>query len=62
LTNSQKLVDYFGVEWPWSTGLYSTIVIAWGALVFVAWRTARTAKVAADVSEPELVSAAGPTR
>ena len=22
LTNSQKLVDYFGIEWPWSTGIY----------------------------------------
>jgi uncharacterized protein len=41
LTNSQKLVDYFGVEWPWSTGIYSTIVVVWAALVFVAWRTSR---------------------
>ncbi|MEO3759543.1 sulfite exporter TauE/SafE family protein [Mycobacterium sp. B14F4] len=44
LTNSQKLVHYFGIEWPWSTALYSAIVIAWGALVFVAWRTSRAPK------------------
>ena len=28
LTNSQKLVHFFGVHWPWSTGIYSVIVVA----------------------------------
>lgn len=41
LTNSQKLVHYFGVQWPWSTGIYTTIVAAWAALVVRAWQTSR---------------------
>lgn len=41
LTNSQKLVHYFGVGSPWSTLVYATIVVAWAAFVFVAWRTSR---------------------
>ena len=54
LTNSQKLVHYFGIQWPWSTALYSTIVIGWVALVYVAWRTSRAAQPApvADELEP----------
>jgi uncharacterized protein len=57
LTNSQKLVHFFGVQWPWSTGIYALIVVAWAALVFHAWRVSRApqqAPVAAtDVdSEP----------
>ncbi|BBX92315.1 sulfite exporter TauE/SafE family protein [Mycolicibacterium boenickei] len=41
LTNSQKLVHYFGVQWPWSTGIYTIIVAAWAALVVRAWQTSR---------------------
>jgi uncharacterized protein len=45
LTNSQKLVSYFGIHWPWSTGIYSLIVIVWLSLVVVAWRAARAPRV-----------------
>ncbi|OCB59315.1 permease [Mycobacterium vulneris] len=41
LTNSQKLVHYFGLQWPWSTGIYAVIVVAWAALVVRAWQTSR---------------------
>jgi uncharacterized protein len=53
LTNSQKLVHYFGIEWPWSTGIYTSIVVAWAALVFVAWRTSRATELVPDVPEAE---------
>ncbi|HET6734752.1 sulfite exporter TauE/SafE family protein [Mycobacterium sp.] len=56
LTNSQKLVHYFGIEWPWSTGIYTAIVVAWAALVFVAWRTSRTTEFVPDVPEAEATS------
>ena len=56
LTNSQKLVHYFGIQWPWSTALYSLIVIAWGALVFVAWRTSRAPQPTAVDDELEPVA------
>lgn len=46
LTNSQKLVHFFGVQWPWSTGIYSLIVVAWASLVFSAWRASRAPKAA----------------
>ncbi|GAT07314.1 permease [Mycolicibacterium novocastrense] len=42
LTNSQKLVHYFGIEWPWSTGVYTLIVIGWAAALYVAWRYRRS--------------------
>ena len=41
LTNSQKLVHYFGVHWPWSTLIYTLIVAGWAALVVRAWKTSR---------------------
>lgn len=58
LTNSQKLVHFFDIQWPWSTGIYSVIVVAWASLVVHAWRTSRSAKfapepaVADSASEP----------
>ena len=61
LTNSQKLVHYFGVRSPWSTLVYATIVVAWAAFVFVAWRTSRApafvpSEIPAEVaSEPQPV-------
>lgn len=48
LTNSQKLVKYFDVHWPWSTGIYSVIVVAWATLVICAWRTSRAPSAVAD--------------
>jgi uncharacterized membrane protein YfcA len=38
LTNAQKLVDYFGVTAPWSTVIYSAIVLAWAFFVVLAAR------------------------
>ena len=58
LTNSQKLVHFFGVHWPWSTGIYSVIVVAWASLVFYAWKTSRAPREVVDsavggVGEPQ---------
>jgi uncharacterized membrane protein YfcA len=53
LTNSQKLVDYFGIEWPWSTGIYIAIVVAWVGLVGYAWRVSRAPQFVPKVAEPE---------
>lgn len=41
ITNSQKLVKYFDITSPWSTVIYATIVVAWAALVFYAWRSSK---------------------
>ncbi len=41
LTNSQKLVHYFGVQWPWSTGIYTVIVVTWVTSLVYAWRASR---------------------
>ncbi|RZT15608.1 hypothetical protein EV589_3760 [Mycobacterium sp. BK558] len=48
LTNSQKLVKYFGIETPWSTATYATIVVAWAALVLYAWRTSKAPQYVPD--------------
>lgn len=56
LSNSQKLVHYFGIEWPWSTALYSGIVIAWAALVVVAWRSSRAPKAVPANADADAVT------
>ena len=48
LTNSQKLVHFFDIHWPWSTAIYSVIVVAWVSLVVYAWRTSRAPKFAVE--------------
>ncbi|MDY6998915.1 MAG: sulfite exporter TauE/SafE family protein [Actinomycetota bacterium] len=48
LTNSQKLVHFFGIHWPWSSVIYATIVVAWASLVIYAWRVSRAPKFAPD--------------
>lgn len=48
LTNSQKLVHFFDIHWPWSTVIYSVIVVAWVSLVVYAWRTSRAPKFAVE--------------
>lgn len=48
LTNSQKLVHYFGIPWPWSTGVYTAIVLLWGSLLVYAWRVSRAPKYVPD--------------
>ncbi len=54
LTNSQKLVHFFDIQWPWSTAIYTLIVVAWVSLVVYAWRVSRAPKtVPAPVSEPD---------
>jgi len=57
LTNSQKLVDYFGIGWPWSTGIYSVIVVAWAVLVTYAWRVSRAPQYVHEVVEAEAAPA-----
>jgi uncharacterized membrane protein YfcA len=51
LTNSQKLVHYFGIEWPWSTGIYTAIVAVWASLVLYAWRVSRAPEYVPDEIE-----------
>lgn len=58
LSNSQKLVHFFDVQWPWSTAIYSVIVVAWAALVIYAWRTSRDARPAAKPVATESASEA----
>ncbi|MBX7434564.1 sulfite exporter TauE/SafE family protein [Mycobacterium sp. Y57] len=63
LTNSQKLVHFFGIHWPWSSVIYGLIIVAWVSLVLYAWRVSRAPKfapetpsVAAGESESESVT------
>ena len=48
LTNSQKLVHFFGIDWPWSSVIYGVIVVVWAALVFYAWRVSRAPRYAPE--------------
>ncbi|MGW0160788.1 sulfite exporter TauE/SafE family protein [Mycobacterium sp. NPDC003323] len=48
LTNSQKLVHFFDIHWPWSTAIYSVIIVAWASLVIYAWRVSRAPKFAPE--------------
>lgn len=48
LTNSQKLVHFFDVQWPWSTAIYSLIVVVWVSLVIYAWRVTRAPRFAPE--------------
>ena len=57
LTNGQKLIKYFGIDAPWSTGIYAVIVVAWAALVFYAWRTSKRPAEAAEVDADVAVEA-----
>ncbi len=63
LTNSQKLVHFFDIQWPWSSAVYSLIVVVWVSLVIYAWRVSRaprfapeTEEIAAPESESESVT------
>jgi hypothetical protein len=54
LTNSQKLVKYFGVGSPWSTLIYGSIVVAWAGFVFLAWRISKAPAFVPDEFEVEV--------
>ena len=54
LTNSQKLVKYFGIEGPWSTLIYATIIVAWAGLVFYAWRATKAPEFVPEELEAEV--------
>lgn len=54
LTNSQKLVVYFGIQWPWSTGIYAAIVAAWALVVLYAWRVSRPPEYVPEELEADL--------
>jgi hypothetical protein len=58
LTNSQKLLKYFGITSPWSTLIYATIVVAWASFVYLAWKLSKApafvpAELEAEVTEAE---------
>lgn len=48
LLNSQRLITYFGVTWPWSSAIYVTVVIVWVSLMAYAWRMQRAPHILAD--------------
>ncbi len=56
LTNSQKLVKYFGIAGPWSTVIYATIVVGWAGLVFYAWRTSQAPAYVPEELEAEVAT------
>ena len=51
LTNSQKLVHFFDIQWPWSTAIYALIVTAWVSLVMYAWKVSRAPRFAPEIAE-----------
>jgi len=53
LTNSQKLVKYFEITSPWSTVIYTAIVVAWAGLVFYAWRSSKAPEFVPEELEAE---------
>jgi hypothetical protein len=55
LTNSQKLVHYFDVAWPWSTLIYATIVVAWASFGYLAWKLTKAPAFVPDALEAETV-------
>jgi uncharacterized membrane protein YfcA len=65
LTNSQKLNKYFEVTTPWSTLIYTTIVVAWAFFVYLAWRISKAPtylpeELEADVEVDEVQRPAEP--
>lgn len=64
LTNSQKLVKYFGITGSWSTLIYVAIVAAWAGLVFYAWRSSKAPEFVPEELEAEVEASAveDPTR
>ena len=59
LTNSQKLVKYFGIGSPWSTLVYAAIVVAWAAFVVLAWKSSRAPEFVPQELEDEVALAEG---
>jgi uncharacterized protein len=53
LTNSQKLLTYFGVQAPASNLVYAAIVAVWVSLVVYAWRVSRAPQLAPGVGSVE---------
>jgi hypothetical protein len=51
-------VHFFDIHWPWSTAIYSLIVVAWLSLVVYAWRVSRGPRVAPETVESSPVDAA----
>ncbi|MGV0838170.1 sulfite exporter TauE/SafE family protein [Mycolicibacterium thermoresistibile] len=48
LLNSHRLVDFFGVTWPWSSAIYAGIVVTWASLMVYAVRVARKPQPVTD--------------
>ncbi len=51
LTNSQRLVHFFDIQWPWSTAIYSLIVVVWVSLMIYAWRATRAPQFVLETTE-----------
>ncbi len=58
LTNSQKLVKYFGITGPWSSAIYLAIVAVWGALIAYTWRMSQAPEYVPDELEAEVLAEA----
>jgi len=56
LTNSQKLVKYFGITSPWPTVIYLVIVAAWAGLIAYVWRASKAPEFVPDELEAEVVA------
>ncbi len=59
LTNSQKVVKYFGVGSPWSALIDAGIVIAWASFVLLAWRASRAPEFVPEELEAEVAAPVG---
>jgi uncharacterized membrane protein YfcA len=53
LSNSQKLVKYFGVQGAASAAIYATIVVVWAGLLIYVWRTSKAPEYLPEQLDPE---------
>lgn len=60
LTNSQKLVKYFGITSPWSTLIYTGIVVARATFVYLAWKLSKAPAFVPEGLESEVAEAETP--
>ena len=56
LTNSQKLIKYFGVTGPPSAAIYLAIVVAWVGLIAYTWRTSQAPEYVPEELEAEVLA------
>lgn len=56
LTNSQKLIKYFGVTGPPSAAIYLAIVVTWVGLIAYTWRTSQAPEHVPEELEAEVLA------